>query len=362
MTHHVSARSLQVSFAPVAIPDVFPTTHDKRGVSPVADQRLCEGCYAFAICQALTDALMQKNAGVYADPQDILQVYNDAFEGCNGGQIAGPEVERFLAERGVSVQKDDELCDGTCHPRGEAGSEELLSLNSLCHSRPLMFRQQCKDAFYFLSCCWRKEADSVVRTNWVSVNDEERLMGLFVHNELVSCAMALGFTETFERGRWEGLAQPATSNLTLPGTDRRLVFRDAYTPLAADRAKPVYYHAVTALGWLTLTEAAAPGRSGRYWIVRNSWSSEWGTDGFALVAAASLRPTDRRYVRNEGVVGGDSIMFAGAPHKDVVLHAGAPVSSHSTATLRKTWWRKMSMALVFAVCLLSVIVYSLCVF
>ena len=189
-------------------------------------------------------------------------------------------------------------------------------------------------------------------------------MGLFVHNELVSCAMALGFTETFERGRWEGLAQPATSNLTLPGTDRRLVFRDAYTPLAADRAKPVYYHAVTALGWLTLTEAAAPGRSGQILdcakFVVERVGPPTGLRWWPRPACG--RPTDATSA-TRGVVGGDSIMFAGAPHKGRGAPCGGrPCRATVPRRCARRGWRKMSMALVFAVCLLSVIVYSLCVF
>lgn len=299
---------------------------------PVWDQGACEGCYAWAISDCLS-----YNYDVEVSVIDILQAYDDAFMGCMGGHVSGLAFENYMSDIGVSVGSPDS-CDPSCFNPDEANS--LQHTVDVCEARNDLVHQTCTQSFYFSSCCWPKRPGLVGKGNWESVNDARVVQAKFqtgsIHAAVMTIAVDKGF---FLHPSETSIENPALTGWVPLHTTVQMGdigARHVYVPTKHSLGGELYYHAVVVVGWTWLTEKDVPGAPGLYWWAKNSWSDRWGDQGMFLVAASENIPTNRQFVKNNGIVGGNAggmDMVVSYPISFAVGHAGDREYGSSTTQL-----------------------------
>lgn len=320
-------------------------------VAKVYDQAGCEGCYAYAVATCLT---LNLRHDLYVVAYiDILQTYTDPFYGCNGGYIAGDDVRLYMAEHGVALiekAEDDAQCTPSCADFQSGGVRALPDATSIkrrCQGRRWTASQESMREQYYAWCCWpeRPLTGPRVYADWQSTNSEEELMRHFAEGRITAAVLSLALTEDFFDYQYDDLPHHAWLSLKNSVHVGPVCFRRAYVSTSSSYP---YLHAVVALGWVTLSSDALSNAPGRYWVIQNSWSHEWGEDGYCLVAANSVVPATPGGVRNAGIVGGsvdDNAMYASFPLSLTQNDGANALFAHLTHTKERYWLRVVLVSL-----------------
>eukprot|EP00123_Amoebidium_parasiticum_P016302 comp23381_c0_seq1/m.38701 comp23381_c0_seq1/g.38701 ORF comp23381_c0_seq1/g.38701 comp23381_c0_seq1/m.38701 type:complete len:497 (-) comp23381_c0_seq1:143-1633(-) len=214
----------------------LPKSWDWRNVSgvnymsPVRDQSSCGSCFAFASCGIVEAkwriATKNKHQPVLS-PQDVLSCSMYA-QGCRGGfsyLIAG----KWGMDYGFIEEK--------CNPYQSTDTVPCNN-SATTHCR----RYHTRDYYYV--------------GGYYGAGNEEDMMVEIVEGGPI----AIGYQVFDDFMHYEGGVYHYTGE-----------FPDSYKK----STYPLVNHAVVAVGYGTDEETGIP-----YWIVRNSWSSEWGENGY----------------------------------------------------------------------------------
>ena len=203
------------------IPETFDSReHFKGYIHPIRNQMRCGSCWAFAASEALSDRFAIASQGevdVVLSPEDMVSCdYTD--NGCNGGMI--PNAWNYLANTGIVSDK--------CFPY-EAGSGNAPKCIKSCEDGEAFKKYKAKNVVHLTTV-------EAIQQAIMTGGPVEA--GFMVHKSFMSYKSGVYQHKWFKF--WDSI---------LGG------------------------HAVKIVGWGT--EDGVP-----YWLVANSWSTDWGLDGY----------------------------------------------------------------------------------
>ncbi|XP_035579559.1 cathepsin L1-like isoform X1 [Zalophus californianus] len=201
---------------------------EKGYVTPVKDQGQCQSCWAFSATGALEGQMFRKTGKLVSlSEQNLVDCSrSQGNEGCRGG----------LMDYAFQYVKDN----------GGLDSEE---------SYPYLARNE--------SCKYRPEKSAAnVTTFWHVLNKEDGLMTTVATVGPVSAAVdsSLDSFQFYKKAL----------NFTFPGI--------YYDPNCSSES---LNHGVLVVGY---GFEGAESDNKKYWIVKNSWGTNWGTQGYMLLA------------------------------------------------------------------------------
>jgi len=214
----------------IALPDSFDAREQWpqcASIGSIRDQGHCGSCWAFGAAEALTDRLCIQSKGqvkIALSTQDLTSCDTSNL-GCNGGNLA--PAWRYMLNTGIVSEDCYPYQMGTCkHP----GCSELPTPK--CN-------QTCKNSATF-------SADKHhAATEYAIARDEAQIRQEIYTNGPVEAA----FTVYQDFNNYQSGVYHHVSGSAEGG------------------------HAIKIIGWGT--EANTP-----YWLVANSWNTDWGDKGF----------------------------------------------------------------------------------
>lgn len=205
--------------------DSIPESFDARKqwpnyIHPIRNQERCGSCWAFAATEALSDRLAiatQGKTNVVLSPEDLVSC-DMTDNGCGGGYLAN--AWKYLEKTGV-------VTDG-CFPYG-AGAGKPTSCTHSCVDGETYTKYKTTDTFQLET---EEDIQKAIMT------DGPVEAGFTVYKSFMSYQSGV-----YERHWWKVWD-------TVEGG-----------------------HAVKIVGWGVENDT-------EYWIIANSWSTQWGEDGF----------------------------------------------------------------------------------
>jgi len=228
--------SSQRTDAPVAKPPSFElkSSYDWRDygvVTPVKNQGYCGSCWAFSAVETVESAwaLAGNTLTEFSEQQVVSCDTTDA--GCNGGDT----ITAY-----AYIQKAGGLATEASYPY-----KSKLGVAPSCSSNFTVAGGDIKSYSYATSACTSRKCDD---------QDEDTLVDNLVANQPVSICV--------DASTWIDY----TSGI-----------------LKASSSSSGYYnldHCVQLVGYSGYSGSASTSTSSGYWIVRNSWDTDWGVDGY----------------------------------------------------------------------------------
>jgi len=210
-----------------------PTSVDwrtKNVITPVKDQGQCGSCWAFSTVETCeSDWILAGNSMVELAPEQLVDC-DTVDKGCNGGNT--PTAYKYVMAHGLESEADYPYTSGLFDPSysqfGGSGSNKPKN-------------------------CKYNKADVAVNITGFAYgttgNNENTMMSNVATLGPMSVCLATGGWQTYKSGIMTG----ATCGTSVD-------------------------HCVQVVGYNT---GSAPGK---YWIVRNSWNTNWGIEGYIYVA------------------------------------------------------------------------------
>lgn len=213
----------------------IPPAYDARDAWPDCSARItnagnCTSSYAVAAANALSSRYCIADSTKYANlelsPQQILSC-DSKSRGCKGGGV--DSVWAYIQRRGLYPEE--------CLPYKGLGPKEVPCKTQCAETRKLQIIDHC-----VMSGVKRMKRE--ILSNGPVVAPLEVMDSFLVYKS--------------------GVYEPQEGARPVIGANGKVI-----------------KHAVSVLGW-----GKADGMS--YWVVQNSWGSQWGEDGFARVAIGSI--------------------------------------------------------------------------
>jgi hypothetical protein len=257
---------------------------EKVPLSPVLNQENCGDCWAMSSTSALSDRFIIKKdiRGLVLDPAVTAQcAQQDAINaGCGGGQpyLAG----KFFEQTGVPAVGDN------CNPWGKMCTDKSCTLPSCAD-----LMNSCSKSTIYLASKGSTENLFALSGNAVDVpttiaNIKRELLNgpvvasFFVANDFMVTGTGYKWDKTggiYINGAYnedlnEKMDSTVKSNLGITDVN-------SWANIVLESGQPAG-HAVSVVGW-------GRGKAGSYgdvsyWIVRNSWGSDWNEGGFFRIA------------------------------------------------------------------------------
>jgi len=201
----------------------------KNVITPVKDQGQCGSCWAFSTVEEIeTDWIMAGNSMVELSPEQIVDC-DTVDQGCNGGDT----VTAYKYVEGAGLESE------SSYPYTSGLASVFTGSGSGSGSNPS-------------STCSYNAADVVVNITGFSYGTTGNNENLFMSNVAtigpMSVCLATGGWQTYT----SGILTAATCGTQVD-------------------------HCVQVVGYNTASSA------GKYWIVRNSWNTDWGIQGYIYV-------------------------------------------------------------------------------
>jgi len=222
-----NAKVARTKFRSRAAPSTFDW-RDKGAVSPVKDQGQCGSCWAFSTTEEIESMwfLKKGNLSILA-PQQIVDC-DTVDQGCNGGDT--PTAYAYVEQAGGMEPESDYPYTGTGGTCNANPSDFVASISGFEYATP-----PCND-----TC-----------TN----QDEDTLKSNLASRGPVSICVDAEIWQTYSGG----VIEPSD------GCD------SDYSELD---------HCVQLVGYNSDS-------TGTYWIVRNSWNTDWGNSGYIYLRYGS---------------------------------------------------------------------------
>jgi len=216
----------------VSVVNALPETFDARVQWPdcigaIRDQGHCGSCWAFGAVEALSDRICIQSKGVVKvalGAQDPTSCDTSNF-GCDGGNLA--PVWKYMLSTGVVSEECYPYLMGTCH---HPGCSELPTpkCNKTCHNAAKFDTDKHHAATAYA----------------VSSKIEQIQTEIFTNGPVEAAFTVYADFNNYQSGVYHHVSGAAEGG-----------------------------HAIKIIGWGT--------ESGTdYWLVANSWNTDWGTDGF----------------------------------------------------------------------------------
>lgn len=327
---------------------------DKTIILPVRQQGCCGSCYAISLASCINERLMHRGIhNVKVHENSILKLYGDAFNGCSGGLVTGFSFGNFMSTQGLPTLTDElfvsqipieslESSSVTCK---NVVTVDEPALRRWCkHNVPYSAYENCFQSYYFYDKLEQLKFEKKLLSEWSVTTDENVIKEQILSGGVVFTMKVIESFINFDSECWQ--------NCTIKIGNFR--FSKAFSlGRVAALTEQAFYHAVTAVGWITTTEEQLPGHAGLYWVLKNSWGTQWADEGFCLVAAASLTPTSSNFIPNAYVAGGrttNDMMVVTFPKKlSTVDRSTIAEEEPDRQILRHRWRVDMWVQVVFVV-------------
>jgi len=203
----------------------------KGVVTPVKNQGQCGSCWAFSTVEEIeTDWIMAGNSMIELSPEQIVQC-DTVDQGCNGGDTV--TAYQYVEKAGLETEAAYPYTSGLSATAGSGSGSTPGSGSSGSGT------------------CEYNAADVAVNITGFSYgttnNDENTMMSSVASLGPMSVCLATGGWQTYSSGI-----------------------------LTASTCGTSVDHCVQVVGYNTAS-------SQKYWIVRNSWATDWGIEGYIYV-------------------------------------------------------------------------------
>ncbi|CAD7971005.1 unnamed protein product [Amoebophrya sp. A120] len=202
----------------------------KEGVvTPVKDQGQCGSCWAFSTVETVESAvhLLDKSSGFIGAPQELVSCDHGMDFGCNGGLPT--HAYKFLEKNGLEAESDYPYTSGTTKESGT------------CKMDPK--KSEWKVTGY------TRVAHGMRIFPWTVSRGEKAMKDYLLNKGPLSIGVDASAWQTYQQGILD----------------------------AASCESERIDHAVQVVA---LEQSAAEKNGDAYWVVRNSWTTEWGEAGF----------------------------------------------------------------------------------
>lgn len=250
------------------LPDSYDL-RDNYNLSPVEDQKQCGSCWAMSSTAALTDKYRMKSGGdLILDPLITLACTPDNNGKCGGGSPYS--AGQFFEEHGVG-------------PAGNGCGSwvDFVSKPDYVHNPPDCSSETCPTDY-------KAVANS---TQYLAVQTDGKVdpqatvdhikATILADGPVVSCFFVPNAFMKDEGG-WAN-PDSSTKGMFIGGDDSSDIINEGGGPAA---------HAVEMVGWGVMDASELPSgidlkgqKKITYWIIKNSWSENWGDDGYFKFAA-----------------------------------------------------------------------------
>jgi len=207
-----------------------------NAVTPVKDQGNCGSCWAFSAVQTVESAYLRKNTSTDANnfllsEQEVVSC-DKTDAGCNGGDL--PSAFEFIEWSGLTTEQNYPYTSGDT---GRSGS--CMGFSPLEGTQPTSYKYGTPGCYN--SCNNQDEG------NLATTMEEVGPIGICVN-----------------AAKWQNYNGGVMS--------KRSCGSHKYNHLD---------HCVQAVGFESIDTGSG------YWIVKNSWTSDWGEDGYIYLAYGS---------------------------------------------------------------------------
>ena len=219
--------------------ETLPSEYNPIGSDPclptILNQGQCGSCYAFASSYALAHRTCKLYNSTFVPNPTELITCDTANNGCDGGD---PSFSfRYIADYGLSIS--------TCNPynTSKTSATQLGGCNfNMCGSQLVTEKYYCKKG-------------SAMRYDDLTINNEDLLTNLIKE-------------EVYTKGAVVSSIKSQDSNAVFTN------FKTSnFSTILSSDSTGETDHAVAIIGW-----------GSNYWIIANSWSTEWGYQGYAKVS------------------------------------------------------------------------------
>ena len=259
------------------VPETFSLTDENKNLTPVQNQFNCGCCWAFACAASINDNLIYQE--IVEDNPNISPSYLMSCDAtnnkCQGGNPS--TALQWIQENGISTDEFENFSwcssNASCTSPNFTGSlSELNSLVPSCKTPPTELKFFIKNISRPVSLSTSAEiTTNITMVKRKLMENGSLLGGIIVYENLLS------------------------GNFLHPVKNPDAIYLDKVDYVKMQYQKDdfqiVGFHAITVTGWGEgNVDSSLLGQEGNekvrvpYWLVRNSWSADWGMDGYFRLA------------------------------------------------------------------------------
>lgn len=254
-------------------------------IAEIRDQSACGSCYAVSAASAATDRLCIHHNGTVSDRLSDVDLMSccKTCAGSNGGCFGGTPSHcwDYMSSQGIAsggVYLDNSKCLAYPFPPCD---HHITGTHGTCSPTP----------YFAPACFWACDQNTTDKLSY----DKEQAAHLFATSYKVDSNVEAIQRDILAHG-------PSQASMFLV-PDFEVYHKGVYTTANTEY---IGAHAVKIMGWGL--DSGTP-----YWIVANSWNSEWGENGrFRIERGKNILGLEA------GVVGGAMASFSAVPPTVVV--------------------------------------------